>query len=186
MPEASCRILFLAEMSRRVFLWAFAFTTDRDLWRRAGLRFATAKISQLARGTRLRSNVRRLALGTRRTACAGATPSQGKRVTELTKRVSVLWESFFDWAAYGIKIDIDIVVMEGTTPIYYQLKRSADALAKLDRLEAWVAKAAREAKHGIADLRLAIPPDVIVPPKVQKFLDALSPQMAVVRLNHVK
>lgn len=65
-------------------------------------------------------------------------------VEELTKRVSV----FLDGATQVTKTDIDVVVKEGTTLIYYQFKRSVDALGYgekgLKSTKAWVAKAMKD------------------------------------------
>jgi hypothetical protein len=62
---------------------------------------------------------------------------RGDDVFELSKKVSVVVTDGAD----VVRTDIDVVVREGGQFIYYQFKRSKEALGTLNETKAWVAKA---------------------------------------------
>jgi len=103
---------------------------------------------------------------------------QNKSVIELSRKVPLA-------GSRRIDTDIDVVVMEGDKLVYYQFKRSAAALqSKFNSgkkgLMGWIRKALAhltKEMDGIAvdysQIRIAIPPGVTIPARIEKALNAL-------------
>lgn len=112
-----------------------------------------------------------------------------KEVVELTKRFSVVLEA----GANAVKTDIDVVIKEGGKLVYYQFKRSTDALGYgkngLEATESWVAKAMKDLELQIPDysrIKYALPEGVTIPPQISKWFDALGPpSVEIVRIPHL-
>lgn len=112
-----------------------------------------------------------------------------KEVVELTKRVAVVIEN----GAQVVKTDIDVVIREGNNLIYYQFKRSKEALGYgengLKATKAWVAKAMKDLELEIPDysrIKYALPEGVTLPPQIKKWFDSLGqPSIEIVRIPHL-
>ncbi|MCW0220623.1 MAG: hypothetical protein OJI67_20015 [Prosthecobacter sp.] len=110
-----------------------------------------------------------------------------KEVVELTKRVSVVLET----GANAVKTDIDVVVREGGSLVYYQFKRSSDAFrygeAGLQGAQAWVKKALKDLgpDADYSKIKYAVPDEVGVPPRIQEWFNSLDPIIEVLRIPHM-
>jgi len=112
-----------------------------------------------------------------------------KQVVELTKRVAVVIED----GVQVVKTDIDVVIREGNNLIYYQFKRSKNALGYgvkgLETTKAWVAKAMKDLELEIPDysrIKYALPEGVSLPPQIKKWFDSLGqPSIEIVRIPHI-
>lgn len=110
-------------------------------------------------------------------------------VVELTKRVAVVIEN----GAQVVKTDIDVVIREGQDLIYYQFKRSPDALGYgkngLEATKSWVAKAMKDLELEIPDysrIKYALPEGVSIPPQIKKWFGTLGPpSIEIVRIPHL-
>jgi NOL1/NOP2/fmu family ribosome biogenesis protein len=110
-----------------------------------------------------------------------------KEVVELTKRVAVVVEE----GAQVVKTDIDVIILEGGKRIYYQFKRSKEALGYgengLEATKAWVKKAM--ADLGVEDLcrvKYALPENVDLPPQIKNwFTNVLDDAIEIIRIPHL-
>ncbi len=110
-----------------------------------------------------------------------------KEVVELTKRVAVVIEE----GAQLVKTDIDVIVLEGGKPIYYQLKRSKEALGYgekgLESSKAWVKKAMADLEvEDLSRVKYALPENVDLPPRIKNwFTNVLDDAIVIERIPHL-
>jgi hypothetical protein len=124
---------------------------------------------------------------------AASLARQGHEVHEVTRRVA-------QTGSKRIATDIDVVVMQNGKPVYYQFKRSEAALradfnndARGKGLKGWIRKAwghlrKTEMQEPSWDqIRVAIPPSVIVPGSIREAMDRMVPggfDSIIVRIPH--
>jgi len=107
------------------------------------------------------------------------------QVARLTKRIAV------DLGDGLTKTDIDIVVLDGSAEVYYQLKRSADAFGfgknGLERAQAWVKKALKDLgeETNYSLVKYVKPDDVTVPPQIKNWFDDIAIQIEVINIPHL-
>ena len=112
----------------------------------------------------------------------------GNNVVELSTDVSVALQT----GAKSVNTDIDVVVLLNNMRIYYQFKRSRDALRNgkkgLDNAKLWVSKAFKDLGAGATfdQIKYAVPPGVSIPPQISAFLNSLIPPIKVERIPHLE
>jgi len=90
-----------------------------------------------------------------------------------------------------VKTDIDVLISEGQNLIYYQFKRSKEALGYgkngLDATKAWVKKAMADLDtEDYSRIKYALPEDVDLPPQIAEwFSDVLEHAIEVIRIPHL-
>ena len=95
--------------------------------------------------------------------------------------------------AQVVKTDIDVVILEGGKNVYYQFKRSKEALGYgekgLESTKAWVAKAMKDLSLEIPDysrVRYAVPEGVSIPPQIKSWFDSLGEAtIEIVQIPHL-